>query len=96
MKDSVFRFKEEAFVMRETDNEMVLVPMSNNIVDMTTVLTLNETAAEILKNLDGKRSISDVYNIISDKYDIENTILENDVIQFVENAKNRNIIVEII
>jgi hypothetical protein len=90
--DTVFRFRNEALVLREADNEMVLVPLTNDIVDMTNVMVLNEVAADIVKYLDGKTSLRKISEILSGNYDIEKDILEKDIIQFIEMALQRRIV----
>ena len=48
-------------VTRKTGNEYVLVPITNNIADMNSVYTLNETGAFIWEQIDGKRNVEDDY-----------------------------------
>ena len=49
-------------VTRKTGNEYVLVPVANNIADMNSVYTLNETGAFIWELIDGKRNIEEIIN----------------------------------
>ena len=46
-----------SIVTRKTGNEYVLVPITNNIADMNSVYTLNETGAFIWEQIDGKRNV---------------------------------------
>ena len=90
--DSIYRFRNEAFVVREEGNELVLVPLVNNIADMTNVMTLNEVATEILKSLDGNTSIKEIYELLYTKFDVEKNTLEKDILNFIESAKEKKII----
>ena len=92
MIHQIFRFRSEAFVLRESDNEMVLVPLANDIVDMTDIMLLNEVASDIVKLLDGKTSLEKISGILLEKYEINNEILENDINQFIEKLNEKGMI----
>jgi len=72
-------------VTRKTGNEYVLVPITNNIADMNSVYTLNETGAFIWEQIDGKRSIEDIIIELVNEYDIDKQNAESDVFTFIEN-----------
>jgi methyltransferase-like protein len=79
-------------VTRKTENEYVLVPITNNIADMNSVYTLNETGAFIWEQIDGKRNIEDIINELTGEYDIDFKNAESDVFTFIENMSNYLII----
>jgi hypothetical protein len=72
-------------VTRKTGNEYVLVPITNNIADMNSVYTLNETGAFIWEQIDGKRSVEDIIIELVNEYDIDKQNAESDVFTFIEN-----------
>jgi methyltransferase-like protein len=74
-------------VTRKTGNEYVLVPITNNIADMNSVYTLNETGAFIWEKIDGKRSVEDIIDALADEYDIDQQTAEADVFSFIENMR---------
>jgi len=49
-----------SIVTRKTGNEYVLVPIANNIADMNSVYTLNETGAFLWEQIDGKKRVKDL------------------------------------
>ena len=61
-----------SIVTRKTGNEYVLVPVANNIADMNSVYTLNETGAFIWEHINGKRSVEEIINALTAEYDIDN------------------------
>jgi hypothetical protein len=79
-------------VTRKTGNEYVLVPITNNIADMNSVYTLNETGAFIWEHIDGEKSIEDIIYALTAEYDIDFANAENDVLSFVENMNKYLII----
>jgi len=74
-----------AVVTRKTGNEYVLVPVANNIADMNSVYTLNETGAFIWEQIDGKRTVSEIIELLTEEYEIDNETASKDVLDFVKN-----------
>src|SRR5664279_372568 len=74
-----------SIVTRRTGNEYVLVPITNNIADMNSVYTLNETGAFIWDNIDGKRTVKEIISALTGEYDIDSVNAEKDVFAFVDN-----------
>jgi Coenzyme PQQ synthesis protein D (PqqD) len=81
-----------SIVTRKTGNEYVLVPITNNIADMNSVYTLNETGAFIWEQIDGKRSIEEIIIALTAAYDIDHQNAEADVLSFVKNMSKYLII----
>jgi hypothetical protein len=73
-----------SIVTRKTGNEYVLVPITNNIADMNSVYTLNETGAFIWEQIDGKRNVEEIINELTIEYDIDKQNAESDVFTFIE------------
>lgn len=74
-----------SMVTRKTGNEYVLVPITNNIADMDTIFTLNETGAFIWEQIDGEKSVEDLIKAIIKEYDVSKITAEADVMHFIEN-----------
>jgi hypothetical protein len=81
-----------SIVTRKTGNEYVLVPVTNNIADMNSVYTLNETAGFIWEQIDGRKCIADIIADVIAEYDIDNDSAERDVFSFIENMSKYLII----
>ena len=84
-----------SIVTRKTGNEYVLVPITNNIADMNSVYTLNETGAFIWELIDGKRSVEEIITALTTEYDIDKKNAETDVFSFTENMSKYLIINDI-
>ena len=74
-----------SIVTRKTGNEYVLVPIANNIADMNSVYTLNETGAFIWELIDGKKSVEEIIGAVTAEYDIDKETASADVFSFVNN-----------
>jgi hypothetical protein len=80
-------------VTKKTGNEYVLVPITNNIADMNSVYTLNESGAFIWENIDGEKSIDEIINFLTTEYDIDYETARKDVFSFIENMSKYLIII---
>ena len=81
-----------SIVTRKTGNEYVLVPITNNIADMNSVYTLNETGAFIWEQIDGERTLGAIIEAMTDEYDIDPLTAESDVFSFIDNMSKYLII----
>ena len=70
-------------VPRKTGDEYVLVPVSNNIADMDSVYTLNETGAFIWERLDGKSTLAEIISCMQSEFDVDAKTAKNDLLDFV-------------
>lgn len=79
-------------VSRKTGNEYVLVPVTNNIADMDSVYTLNETGAFIWEQINGKRSVEDIIVALTNEYETDALNAEKDVLSFISDLSKYLII----
>jgi len=81
-------------VTRKTGSEYVLVPIANNIADMNSVYTLNETGAFIWDQIDGKRDLNEIILKLTGEYEIDEPTAREDVLNFIERMQKYLIINE--
>ena len=81
-----------SIVTRKTGNEYVLVPVTDNIADMNSVYTLNETGAFIWEQIDGKNNINNIIEKLTAEFDIDNDTARSDVLAFM-NEMNKYLII---
>jgi len=79
-------------VTKKTGDEYVLIPVANNIADMNSVYTLNESGAFIWELIDGKRNVEVIINTLTEEYDIDYDSASKDVFSFINNMSNYLII----
>jgi methyltransferase-like protein len=71
--------RSESIVTRKTGNEYVLVPVTDNIADMNSVYTLNDSAAFIWELIDGKKNVEELIEAVTGRYDIDRETAVGDV-----------------
>ncbi len=81
-------------VTRKTGNEYILVPVTDNIADMNSVYTLNETGAFLWELIDGENNIEDIIEALIREYDIDEKTATNDVLEFINEMRKYLIIRE--
>ena len=81
-------------VTRKTGNEYILVPVTDNIADMNSVYTLNETGAFLWELIDGENNIEDIIEALIREYDIDEKTATNDVLEFINEMRRYLIINE--
>lgn len=87
-----YQLNSEDFVVRKMGNEMVLVPLSDSVADMTSVLTLNEVGSDILELLEKPVTKEILLEKLLEKYDVDKETLDRDIHLFLKKALNKNII----
>ncbi len=84
----------QSVVTTKTGNEYVLVPIANNIADMDSVYTLNETGAFIWENIDGKKSVEEIISEMMMEYDVDIERASKDVFSFIDDMSRYLIVRE--
>ena len=88
MVDLELRFKRnENFVFRKIGDEMILVPIKDNVGDMGYIYNFNELAAFVWENLDGKDRLQDIKNSIVAEFEVSAQQAEKDLSEFVDDLK---------
>jgi hypothetical protein len=70
-------------VTRKTGNEYVLVPLTGNIADMNSVFTLNETGAFIWEQIDGKKNLGVILDLVVEEFEADRERAESDLNDFI-------------
>ena len=79
-------------VTRKTGNEYILVPVTNNIADMNSVYTLNETGAFVWEHIDGKNSVEDLIEAVVNEYETDKETATEDVLSLIDDMSKYLII----
>jgi len=84
----------KSIVTTKTGNEYVLVPVANNIADMNSVYTLNETGAFIWEHINGENSVEDIINKMMEEYEVDFLTASEDLNSFIDDMSNYLIVSE--
>lgn len=79
---TLFNIKSK-FVAREVGNELILVPLTGNVAQMSELFTMNETAKFIWENITAETTINDIENLMTDTFDIDAETARKDIENFL-------------
>ena len=76
--------KDPSVVYREIAGEAILVPIRRNVGDMESIYTLDSVGAAIWDLIDGERTLADILDALLAEYDVETSVLSQDLDEFAE------------
>lgn len=82
------------FMLRDIAGEVVLVPTGQATQQFNGLITLNEVAAFIWKNLDEAGTREQLVKMILDEFEVDQKTAEADVDGFINALKEHEMIVE--
>ncbi len=91
-KGVLYQVNAEKFVTRQMGSEMVMVPLTDKVADMTSVLTLNEVGVDILKILEAPKTFNEITANLLSIYDVDRTTIEADITDFLETAIDKKVV----
>jgi hypothetical protein len=73
--------KSDSIVSRKIADEFILVPIRQNVGDLESIYTLNETAARIWELIDGKMKVVEIKEKIVEEFEVAPEEAEKDIIE---------------
>ena len=81
------------YKVRNVVNEHVILIQGGAAGDTSKVIALNETSLYLWENLQGKEfELLDVVRLLTDRFEVEETVAEKDAANWVETFKQHEII----
>jgi len=84
--DKIYR-RNDNFVFRQIEGEMILVPIRGNIGDLDCIYSLNPVGALVWEHLDGSQDLGAIKNRIAAEYDVADDKAETDLLSFIDEMK---------
>lgn len=76
------------FVARAVDEELVLVPLRNNVADMTEIFNLNEVGHFIWNEIQESATIESISEKIVAEYEVDLSLAQTDLEAFLMELSN--------
>lgn len=76
--------KSDSIVSRKIADELILVPIKNNVSDLNSIYTLNEVAARIWELINGKRKIREIKKMIDEEFEVKPEEAEKDLVRILK------------
>ena len=94
MRSSAKRYKaKDGFIRRKIMDNDILISIGENIANFNGYIQINESAAFLWNELKVDKSISELVGLLSDKYGIDLTIAEKDVLEFLEILEEHKMVI---
>ena len=87
--------KDPHIVSREIVGEMILVPIRQNIGDLESIYTLNETAARTWELIDGQNTLSDINTRITDEYQVGQETALSDLLALIDQLEEAGAVIKV-
>lgn len=79
--------RSDNFIFRKVVNEMILVPVKQNVADMEHIFTLNEVGAFVWDKLSESSTIDELHEAVLEEFDVEPAIAQQDLKLFLEDLE---------
>ena len=76
--------KSESIVSRRIGDEYILVPIRQDVGDLESIYTLNETGALIWELIDGKLKVSEIKESLIKAFEVEPEEAEKDLVEHLQ------------
>ena len=86
--------KSDSIVSRKIADEFIMVPIRQNVGDLESIYTLNETAARIWELIDGKVKVRKIKERIVEEFEVTPEEAEKDIIEHLRQLEGIKAIVE--
>ena len=85
--------KSESVVSRKINDEFILVPIRQDVGQLSSIYTLNEVGARIWELIDGRCSVEDITKKIIEEFEVESRDAEADVRFHLEQLEKKGLII---
>lgn len=82
----------EGFVLKEIDNNFIVVAIGEAVKTFNGMIQLNETSAFLWKLLESGKEESEMAEEFAKEYGVSLEIATNDVNEFIQNLKEANLL----
>jgi hypothetical protein len=82
--------KSESIVSRRIGDEYILVPIRQDVGDLESIYTLNETGALIWELIDGKLKVGEIKESLLEAFEVEPDEAEKDLIEHLQQLEGIN------
>ena len=74
----------DSMVSRRIEDEVILVPIRQNVADLESIYTLSEVGAYIWEQIDGRRTTAEILPLIVEGFEVTEEEAQKDLKEFIE------------
>jgi hypothetical protein len=76
--------QDDSIVSRRIEDEVILVPIRQNVADLGSIYTLNEVGAYIWEQIDGQRTTAEILPLVVGEFEIAEEEAQKDLTEFMQ------------
>jgi len=76
--------KDSSLVSRKIADELILVPVRQNVADLESIYTMNDVGARIWELIDGQRRGEEIRDVIVEEFEVNADEAEADLEEFLQ------------
>jgi len=76
--------RDDSIVSRRIEDEVILVPIRQNVADLGSIYTLNETGAYIWEQIDGQRTTAEILALMVEEFEVGEEEAQKDLAELVQ------------
>ena len=82
----------DGFLLKEVAGSYVIVPIGDNMVDFSAMITTNETGAFLWERLKSDVDTDALVNAVMDEYEIDEATARADVEEYINTLREKNVL----
>jgi len=76
--------QDDSFVSRRIEDEVILVPIRQNVADLESIYTLNQVGAQIWEQIDGRRTTAEILPLMVGEFEVSEEEAQKDLTEFIQ------------
>ena len=76
--------QDDSIVSRRIEDEVILVPIRQNVADLESIYTLSEVGAHIWEQIDGRRTTAEILALTVGQFEVSEEEAQKDLREFIE------------
>ena len=83
VSEEIYR-QDDSVVSRRIEDEVILVPIRQNVADLESIYTLREAGAYIWEQIDGRRTTAEILALTVEEFDVSEEEAQKDLTEFMQ------------
>ncbi|MGB3904718.1 MAG: PqqD family protein [Anaerolineae bacterium] len=81
--EGIYR-QDDSIVSRRIEDEVILVPIRQNVADLESIYTLNEVGTYVWEQIDGQRTTAEILALTVKEFEVSEEEAQKDLTDFVQ------------
>jgi hypothetical protein len=83
----------DGFMLRKIAGQSVVVPLGKRVVEFNGIMTLSDSGAQLWEIMQKDTTLEELVNFMTGEYSVDAATAREDIEEFVENIKGKNLLI---